>query len=85
MASHEPNICYESKRSIEILQVCFSRKQLEQVFLFICVIRLLVTNHLPHSQKWLPHADIEFFLLCFKKITQMIVYRFNWMLFEIGK
>ena len=32
-------------------------------FLFICVIKFLVTLNLPHSQKWLPHFEIDFYLL----------------------
>ena len=32
-------------------------------FLFIRVIKFLVTLDLPHSQKWLPHFEIDFNLL----------------------
>ena len=31
-------------------------------FLFICVIKFLVTLDLPHSQKWLRHFEIETFI-----------------------
>ena len=33
----------------------------ERVFLFMRVIKFLVTLDLPHSQKWLPHFEIDFF------------------------
>ena len=32
-------------------------------FLFMRVIKFLVTLDLPHSQKWLPHFEIDFYLL----------------------
>ena len=32
-------------------------------FLFICVFKFLVKLDLPHSQKWLPHFEIDFYLL----------------------
>ena len=35
----------------------------ERVFLFMRVIKFLVTLDLPHSQKWLPHFEIDFYLL----------------------
>ena len=35
----------------------------ERVFLFMRVIIFLVTLDLPHSQKWLPHFEIDFYLL----------------------
>ena len=35
----------------------------ERVFLFMRVIKFLVTLNLPHSQKWLPHFEIDFYLL----------------------
>ena len=37
-------------------------------FLFMRVIKFLVTLDLPHSQKWLPHFEIDFYLLQFKEI-----------------
>ena len=33
----------------------------EQVFSFIRVIKFLVTHDLPHSQKWLPDFEIDFY------------------------
>ena len=35
----------------------------EQIFLFQRLIKFLVTLDLPHSQKWLPHFEIDFYLL----------------------
>ena len=37
-------------------------------FLFMRVIKFLVTLDLPHSQKWLPQFEIDFYLLQFKEI-----------------
>ena len=37
-------------------------------FLFMRVIIFLVTLVSPHSQKWLPHFEIDFYLLHFKEI-----------------
>ena len=41
-------------------------------FLFLCVIKFLVSLDLPHSQKCLPDFEIDFYLLYFKEI------RLNW-------
>ena len=35
----------------------------ERVFLFMRVIKFLVTLDLPHSQKWLSRFEIDFYLL----------------------
>ena len=37
-------------------------------FLFIRVIKFLVTRDLQQSQKWLPHFEFNFYLLYFKEI-----------------
>ena len=34
----------------------------ERIFLLIRVIKFLITLDLPHSQKWLPHFEIDFYL-----------------------
>ena len=47
---------------------------LERVFLFIRVIEFLVTRDLPHSQKWLPHFESDFYLFYFRyKVKRMCV------------
>ena len=49
--------------STELHVWCHFLLLVEQVFLFMRVIKFLVTLDLPHSQKWLPQFEIDFYIL----------------------
>ena len=66
MTSHRLQICFLFIRSCNfnwIACVTSFSPLVELVFLFIRVIKFLVTRDLPYSQKWLPHSEIDFSLL----------------------
>ena len=49
--------------STELRACCHFSLLVERAFLFIRVIKILVTVDLPHAQKWLAYLEIDFYLL----------------------